>query len=194
MTGTNSVTDTNTKIYFLIGFMGSGKSMLSRGVTDRIDAIAVEMDEEIESTADMSINDIFSSRGEEGFRNLEREVLHDLIRQYQNAGKIVLISTGGGVPCFFDNMEVMNRFGTTIFINPSVERLCARLESKHMDRPLIKDKNPAEIKEYIKSNLEKRLPFYKQAHIQINMVYDDKDLNIEFLKDIIQVEALPDVG
>ena len=182
----------NSRLYFLIGFMGSGKSMLSRGVSELIDVLTVEMDEEIESAAGMSINEIFATRGEEEFRLLEKEILHDIIARHRDSDVPVLISTGGGAPCFFDNMDVMNRTGTTIFLNLSAERLTGRLGSKSADRPLIKDKDLDEIREYISASLHKRMPFYIQARLQINMIYDDRDLNIEFLKDIIETGELSD--
>lgn len=181
-----------SRLYFLIGFMGSGKSMLSRGVSQLIDVLTVEMDEEIESAAGMSINEIFATRGEENFRLLEKEILHDIISRHRDSDVPVLISTGGGAPCFFDNMDVMNRMGITIFLNPSAERLTGRLGSKSADRPLLRDKNLDETREYILASLEKRRPFYIQARLQINMIYDDRDLNIEFLKDIIESDELSD--
>ncbi|MBY5957132.1 hypothetical protein KUV50_03220 [Membranicola marinus] len=183
-----STLTSTSNIFFLIGFMGSGKSLLSHGVSERMDVITVEMDDLIEQSAGMSINEIFTRKGEEAFRAIERQVLHDIIDQYQIPEKPVLISTGGGAPCHFDNMEVMNQAGTTIFINPSAKRLSARLEQKKQDRPLIKDKTADEIRTYVEKKLKERLPFYSKAIIQVNMIYDDKADNIEFLKDIIESE------
>lgn len=185
MTHRISSSDSGTGLYFLIGFMGSGKSMLSKGIQQYLDVTSIEMDDEIEQTAGKTINEIFATVGEEGFRKLEQEVLHQLIDRFQDHDKRVLISTGGGAPCYFDNMEVMNQSGTTIFINPSIDRLASRLEDKNNERPLIKGKKLDEIREFIALNLEKRLPYYRKAHLLLNTIYDDKDLNICFLRDLI---------
>lgn len=183
---TDSTSTSN--LYFLIGFMGSGKSLLSRGVQQSVDLLTIEMDEEIERTAGCSINEIFAREGEKGFRKREQSVLNNIIDQYQFIDKIVLVSTGGGAPCHFNNMEIMNTAGTTIFINPSAERLSERLEQKKEERPLIKDLSTQELQAYIKNTLAKRLPYYSQATIMVNMINDDKNQNIEFLKDIVMAE------
>lgn len=179
------LTASTSNLYFLIGFMGSGKSLLSRGVQQSVDLVTIEMDEEIEKAAGCTINDIFAREGENGFREREQTVLKNIIDQYQSSDKIVLVSTGGGAPCHFNNMQIMNTAGTTIFINLSVERLSGRLEQKKEDRPLIKDLTSQELKAYVKNTLNKRLPYYSQATIMVNMIYDDKTRNIEFLKDLV---------
>lgn len=173
-------------IIFLIGFMGSGKSMLSRGVGVNADVVTVEMDDEIVTTAGMSINEIFATRGETYFRKLERSILQNLIEQYRESSKAVLISTGGGAPCYYDNMEIMNRAGTTIFIDVSADRLASRLECKKQERPLIRNKTSVEIREYVVSMLEERLPYYLQANIRMNPLWDNKQMNIQLLTDILQ--------
>lgn len=174
-----------SNLFFLIGFMGSGKSLLSHGVSKALDIISIEMDEEIERSAKMSINEIFTTEGEDTFRKMEQNVLHQIVQQYHNSSKIVIVSTGGGAPCHFDNMDVMNEAGTTIFINPSVDRLSARLEHKKKHRPLIRNRNYSEIRDYVESTLKTRLPYYNKAMIHVNMLNDDKLQNIDFLKDII---------
>lgn len=149
--------------------------------------LSIEMDDEIERAAGMSINEIFERGGEEAFRLLERKTLLILIEKYRGSEIPVVISTGGGAPCYFDNMEVMKRDGITIFINPSIDRLVERLEYKNSERPLIKNKSREEIRDFIKFNLDKRLPFYLQSHILLNPIYDDKDLNVNWLKDIMEL-------
>ena len=168
--------------------MGSGKSLLSRGVQQTLDVVVLEMDELIEKSANMTINEIFARKGEEVFREIEHRVLKDIIHQFQSGEKTILVSTGGGAPCHFDNIDLMNQAGTTIFINPSVERLSCRLEQKKENRPLVKDRTASEIRSFVKEKLRERLPFYTKAKIHVNMVYDDKSYNIEFLKDIILTE------
>src|SRR5690606_41269025 len=116
-------TPPSSPLIFLIGFMGSGKSLLSRGVGMYASVTTVEMDDEIVSRAGMTINQVFHTKGEGYFRNLEREVLHELIARYKNSPHPVLLSTGGGVPCHFDNMTVMNQNGTTVFIDVPPNRL-----------------------------------------------------------------------
>ncbi len=160
--------------------------MLSRKVAENTNVVSVEMDDEIVTRAGMSINKIFATRGETYFRKLERIVLQNLIKQYRESSKTVLISTGGGAPCYHDNMEIMNRAGTTIFIDVPADRLASRLECKKEERPLIRNKTTVEIQEYVVAMLKERLPYYLQANIRMNPLWENKELNIQLLTDILQ--------
>ena len=110
-------------LIFLIGYMGSGKTTIGRGLARRLGLRFIDMDTEVEQRTGMSVTDYFAARGEEAFRGEEREVLRCLTNE-QDA----VVATGGGVPCFFDNMEVMNASGLTIYLKMGPEKLAARLE------------------------------------------------------------------
>lgn len=147
----------NTRI-FLIGFMGSGKSTLGSKLARQIGYQYTDMDQLIEETAEMSIPGIFSEHGEDVFRKWEFDIMTELCRQEK-----LVISTGGGAPCHSEMMDLMNAHGTTIYIQLSPETLKERLIRSKTERPLIKGKSEPELLEFIKTLLEKREPFYKQA-------------------------------
>ena len=134
----------------LIGFMGSGKTTLGRALAAETGLTFIDLDNYIELRHCKSINQIFAERGEEGFRKIEQNLLHEVC-EFED----VIISSGGGTPCFFDNIEYMNRQGTTIYLEVPHERLLERLIIAKSRRPLLKDKSNDEI--------STRSPFYSQA-------------------------------
>jgi shikimate kinase len=144
--------------FFLIGYMGSGKTTIGRQLAKKLNLQFIDMDMFIENRYHKSISAIFEEKGEAAFREIERKALHEIL-DFEN----VVISTGGGMPCFFDNMDLMNQSGITIYLKTSVNELAKRLSGGKQKRPLIKDKNSEEIKDYIAANLEKRKQFYNQA-------------------------------
>jgi len=144
--------------FFLIGYMGSGKTTVGKQLAKKLNLQFIDMDMFIENRYHKSISAIFEEKGEDCFREIERKALHEII-DFEN----IVISTGGGLPCFFDNMDVMNQVGTTIYLKVSVEELANRLRTGKQQRPLIKDKNPEEMKDFITVNLAKREEFYNQA-------------------------------
>lgn len=158
---------------FLIGYMGCGKTTVGKRLAAHLSMEFVDLDHFIENRYHKTIRDIFAEKGEAAFRELERKALQE-VSLFEN----VVISTGGGVACFFDNLEFMKNAGKTIYLKVSVNELAARLNVAKHNRPLIKDKNLEEIKEFIQLNLEKRESFYGQAHY----VFDTEKL--ENQKDI----------
>jgi shikimate kinase len=144
---------------FLIGYMGSGKTTLGRALAAALDLQFIDLDHYIEQRYRKTIAQLFAESGEDGFREIERRVLHE-VGEFEN----VIISTGGGTPCFFDNVDYMNAQGTTVNLDVPVERLFIRLSIARSKRPLIKDKNDAELKEFIVEQLGKRAPHYEKAH------------------------------
>lgn len=138
--------------------MGAGKTTLGRALAKEIGVEFIDLDQYIEQRYCKSIAGIFAEKGEEGFRLIEQRMLHEVC-EFEN----VVISTGGGTPCFFDNIEYMNRQGTTVFLDVPLERLFIRLSIARSKRPLIKDKSDEELRSFIKENLDKRLPYYTKA-------------------------------
>ncbi len=161
----------NTRI-FLIGFMGSGKSTLGSKLARLIGYQFSDMDQLIEETAEMSVPAIFSEHGEEVFRKWEYDIISELCLREK-----LVISTGGGAPCHSQMMDLMNAHGTTIYIQLSPETLKDRLIRSRTERPLIKGKSESELLDFIKSLLEKRELFYKQAtHIVDGINLRSEDL------------------
>ncbi len=147
-------------LIFLIGFMGSGKSYTARNLSERIGIPYLDMDKAIEQKEGRSIADIFSQSGEAYFRELEHQFLMDL-QQHED----LIVATGGGTPCFHDNMAIMNGKGLTIYLNRSKDKCMSQLLKGVEKRPLLKGMTPDEVSAYYDLKLAERKPFYKQAHI-----------------------------
>lgn len=163
---------------FLIGYMGSGKTTLGRAVEARTHISFIDLDEYIEAKQGMSISDIFKKTGEDGFRNLERQALRELSQKED-----ILVACGGGTPCYFDNMELMNRCGTTIWLEASTSKLLLRLSQAKSSRPLIAQMDDSQLRDFIISSLEKRAPHYSKAKTRFcadfldNMTEIDRSVN-----------------
>ncbi|MEO6229806.1 MAG: shikimate kinase [Ferruginibacter sp.] len=143
---------------FLIGFMGSGKSHWGKIWAEENKCSFVDLDEVIEKMAGRSIAQIFEINGEDYFRKLEAETLRSCA-SLQNT----LIASGGGTPCYYDNMEWMNANGITIYLTCTAQDVLKRVAEEQEKRPLIKKLNPAELLFFIEQKLAERFPFYSRA-------------------------------
>ena len=152
--------------------MGCGKSKLGEGLATKINQPFIDLDDMVEAKYQMSVPELFTAFGENGFREREKEVL-----QKSAIANEAIVATGGGAPCFFDNMAWMNKNGLTIFIDSPVKVLADRLIKARVERPLIKGKSYEELIEFIDMKLKDRRPFYEQAHIILKGV----DMNPEIL-------------
>ena len=143
---------------FLIGFMGSGKSTAGKHLAERLGHRFIDLDEYIEGKTNTTISSIFRSQGEPAFRNLESKALIDVCQMTD-----CVIATGGGTPCSSENMNLMNKAGTTVYLEVSVENLVNRLQDKKVHRPLIAGKTSEELKKYIRDKLSEREIYYRKA-------------------------------
>jgi len=148
------------KRIFLIGYMGAGKSTMGKWLAQVMNLEFIDLDNFIEARQHKTIKEIFAEIGEEGFRQLERRSLEE-VSQFED----VIISLGGGTPCFFDNMEVVNQAGTSVYLKPSEEVLLRRLSKGKHKRPLLAQKSDEEILQFMREQLAWREPFYLKAHI-----------------------------
>jgi shikimate kinase len=148
-----------TRIY-LVGFMGSGKSHVGFQLGEQLGLPFLDLDRRIEIEQRKSIGDIFAQEGPERFRQIERQVLHDTCYYPP-----YVIATGGGAPCFFDNMEWMNRHGLTLFLDVPEDILLERLLLGRAHRPLLLGKSRQELADYIQTTLAARRPYYEQAAV-----------------------------
>lgn len=147
------------KVY-LIGFMGSGKSFLGRKLADQLGMDFYDLDDQIEEKAEMPISEIFERFGEGFFREIEKSVLHATAKL--NEG---IISTGGGVPCFFDNVDWMNQQGLTVYLQTDAQLLAERLASEMDHRPLLAHLSHPELVHFIEEKVAARAQFYQQAQL-----------------------------
>ncbi len=143
---------------FLIGYMGAGKTTLGKAFAREQGLTFIDLDWYIEERFHKTIRQLFTERGEQGFRELERRMLHE-VGEFED----VVISTGGGTPCFFDNIDYMNAAGETVFLDVSTDVLFRRLRVAKQQRPLLTDKNDEELMAFIREALQQRLPHYTRA-------------------------------
>lgn len=143
--------------------MGAGKTTLGKAFAQKLQIPFIDLDWYIEERFHKTVGELFTERGEAGFRELERNMLHE-VAEFED----VIISTGGGAPCFYDNMEFMNRVGQTVFLNVHPDVLFRRLRVAKQQRPILQGKEDEELKAFIIQTLEKRAPFYTQARYTFN--------------------------
>jgi shikimate kinase len=161
---------------YLIGYMGSGKSTVGRELATALNLQFIDLDSYIEERNFKTIPEIFDSVGEDGFRKAEQRALHE-ISEFEN----VVVATGGGAPCFFDNMELIKQTGISVYLNGTPRIIAERLMNSKTERPLIKGKSKKELAEFIHETLNKRDYWYKQASLIINF---DHDLSIPEILEI----------
>ena len=130
-----------------------------------------------------TVKQIFDESGEDGFRQIEHNMLHE-VAEFEN----IVLSCGGGTPCFFDNMDYMNQLGETVYLKASPETLYAHLKMGKGVRPLLLNKTPEEVQVFIREQLQKREPFYEKAkHIFDVNVMDNFDKINETVAQIRQL-------
>lgn len=148
---------------FLTGYMGAGKTTLGKAYARNVGLEFIDLDWYIESRYHRTISQLFAEQGEERFRQIERNMLHE-VGEFEE----VIVSTGGGTPCFFDNMEYMNGQGQTVLLDVPVEVLFRRLRVATQKRPILQGKSDDELKAFIASALQQRMPFYSQARYRFD--------------------------
>lgn len=159
---------------FLIGYMGCGKSTLGKRLAKRANFEFVDMDSLIEQREGAPVADIFHYAGEEYFRKTERAI----IEEFDDAEGDYVISTGGGVPAWGDNMERMNVIGSTVYLRRTAQQIASRL-SPHgrQKRPKLRGLNDEELVEFMTKNMAEREPFYSKAtHIIECSSYSDEEI------------------
>ena len=147
---------------FLVGYMGCGKSLWGKMIANHYNYQFIDLDAYIEERENMSISEIFTKFKEEGFREREHKALKS-ISSIDN----IIVATGGGTPCFYNNMEKMNHWGETLYIEGSPELLCERIRNSKKERPLVKNISQDELLGYIQDHLNSRKSFYELAKHKI---------------------------
>lgn len=184
----NSMADCMNRI-FLIGYMGVGKTTLGKELATKLGFQFIDLDHYIQGRYQKTINEIFAESGEAKFREIEHKLLGE-VAEFENT----VISTGGGTPCFFNNMEVMRNSGTVVYLKTNPYILVKRLFAGKEKRPLIKDKNEDELLDFIVENIAKREPFYSQAQIVFHtgglVQRTDIDVHVDRLVSFLKGDSL----
>lgn len=159
-------------LVFIIGFMGSGKTHTGKKLAQLLNYHFIDLDKSIQKKSGKSIPEIFDQDGETQFRIIERNTLHQVIQQTK---RDTIISCGGGVPCFFDNIQQMNQNGITVFLHATPNILCQRLLLGRNHRPLLKGKTPEQLLQFIDEKLSERMSYYSQAMVTVRQNKDHFD-------------------
>ncbi|HRG25186.1 MAG TPA: shikimate kinase [Chitinophagaceae bacterium] len=164
------------KIY-LIGFMGSGKTHWGRLLSEKLGIPFFDLDEEIVGQAGKPITEIFATAGEEQFRVMESDILHQL----SESNDRFIMACGGGTPCYFNNIDYMNQSGTSVWINTPLETLFSRLVHQKSKRPLIRDLSDDQLRGFISKKFSDRRMYYEQAEL----VVDEEPVELDKLIETI---------
>jgi shikimate kinase len=162
---------------YLIGFMGSGKTHWGKRLSHKTGMPFYDLDEEIVKTEEKSVQQIFHDKGEEYFREKERDLLADITFDHPS----LILSCGGGTPCFFNNIDFMKQHGTIIWLNTAVDILVHRLLKEKSHRPVIKNVSDADLKSFIIKKLQDRKLYYEQADVMLH----EESITIDSLLKII---------
>ena len=175
------------KRIILIGYMGAGKTTVGKQLADSLGLQFYDLDWYIETRMHRKISQIFAERGEEGFRIIERNMLHE-VAEFEN----VVLSCGGGTPCFFDNMDYMNQQGDVVYLKARPEVLYKHLMMGKTERPLINGKSKEELMDFIKEQLQKREPFYTKARFTLDVSlmdnYEKIKISVQKAKELLGIE------
>jgi shikimate kinase len=140
---------------------GCGKSTFGKRTSDLLQIEFIDLDKEIVRFEKKSISEIFEKMGEDHFRKIESSLLKKITSEKDH----FIMATGGGAPCFFDNMDFMNSHGITFYINAKIEHLLNRLSTRGIDkRPLLKNLGEKNLKQGLTDKLDERIPYYSRAH------------------------------
>lgn len=164
----SAITPSNTQRHchriILIGYMGAGKTTVGKALAAELGLRFYDLDWYIESRMRKTVAQLFAELGEEGFRRIERNMLHE-VAEFEG----VLISCGGGTPCFYDNMQYINQQGLTLYLKASPEVLYKHLKMGKSVRPLLLNKTPEEVQRFISEQLKAREQFYTRAQFTLDV-------------------------
>ena len=170
----------------LIGYMGAGKTTIGKALSKELGIIFYDLDWYIESRMRKSVSQIFAEKGEEGFRKIEYNMLHE-VAEFED----VIISCGGGTPCFFDNMDYLNQQGDVVYLKATPEVLYKHLLMAKVERPLLKGKTADELIAYITGHLKEREPYYQKAKYILDVSvldnYDKINSSIHQIRELLNI-------
>ena len=167
---------------YLIGFMGSGKSHVGKKLAASLYCPFVDLDQAIERYADKKIREIFADEGEAYFRLIERRALQDTA-----FGPTRIVATGGGTPCFFDNMRWINQRGLAIYLDATPKVLAERLWKGRAKRPLLNGLDQSSLLNFIEKKIKERSLFYEQAPVHYHISSSQQNSAEDLLYNLNQV-------
>ncbi len=166
--------------------MGAGKTTIGKALSKELGIIFYDLDWYIENRMRKTVSQIFAERGEEGFRKIEYNMLHE-VAEFED----VIISCGGGTPCFFDNMDYLNQQGQVVYLKAEPEVLYKHLLMAKVERPLIKGKSQEELLTFISEQLERREPYYSKARYTLDVSlmdsYDKINISVAKLRELLAI-------
>lgn len=166
--------------------MGSGKTTIGKALSKETGMMFYDMDWYIENRMRKSVSQIFAEKGEEGFRKIEYNMLHE-VAEFED----VIISCGGGTPCFFDNIDYLNQQGDVCYLKATPEVLYKHLLMAKVERPLLKNKTPEELVAYITEHLKEREPFYSKARYSVDVSlmddYDKIKISVQKIRELLKI-------
>lgn len=171
------------KSIILTGYMCAGKTTVGRALAKELSLSFYDLDWYIEERFHTKVSKIFAEEGEERFRDMERRMLHEAA-EFED----VVLACGGGTPCFFDNIDYMNKTGETFYLKASPETIVQHLALSRGERPLLKGKSPDELLAFVTQQLNEREPFYSKARhiVDVNVLDSFDKINL-VVNNIIQV-------
>jgi shikimate kinase len=167
---------------YLVGLMGSGKTTAGKALAKKLGISFHDLDDIIEAQIGMTISEYFEQFGEDKFRKVEQECLRKTF-----GFEDVVIATGGGAPCFFNNMEEIKNNGISFYLKANVNLLCSRLIDAKSKRPLISDISNEQLAENLKGLLVKREPYYEKADYAVNAM-DPLHEMLQIIRDYLKIE------
>lgn len=175
------------KRIILIGYMGAGKTTVGKALAKDLGLSFYDLDWYIEGRMHKTVQQLFAERGEEGFRQIEHNMLHE-VAEFED----IVLSCGGGTPCFFDNIDYMNERGQVVYLKAGVDVLHKHLCMGKVERPLLKGKTPEELNAFIAVQLQQREPFYSKARYTLDVSlmdnYEKIKISVDHLKKILGID------
>lgn len=170
----------------IIGYMGAGKTTVGKALARELGLTFYDLDWYIEGRMRKTVPQIFAEKGEEGFRKIENAMLHE-VAEFED----IVLSCGGGTPCFFDNMEYLNRQGDTVYLKATPDVLYKHLKMGKTERPLLKNKTKEEMYWFIEEQLVQREPYYIKAKnvIDVSLMdnYEKIKISVARLRELLNI-------
>ena len=169
------------KSIILVGYMGSGKTTVGRQLAMALGRTFYDLDWYIEMRYHRTVAQLFEERGEEGFREIEHNMLHE-VAEFED----IVLSCGGGTPCFFDNMEYICSVSESVYLKATPEVLTQHLKMRKVERPLLAGKTEEELLDFIRTSLKEREPYYLKAKHVVDVTlldnYDKLQTSVQLIR------------